>query len=285
MDTRLNTFLVLCQTMNYRAAAEHLHLTQPAVTKQIQSLEQEYGCSLFRYDGHQLHRTPSTRLLESYAQSLRANEQEVKRAIQKASRPLLRVGATKTIGVFVLDKAVLRYLEDPERNISVTIDNTAQLLRLLEENQLDILLLEGAFDKSRYGCRLIRKEPFHGICCAEHPFAGQEIPIDRLYEQELYIREEGSGTRGLLEKDLMENGCDLSVFRRVVCVSGFPLLRKLVASGTGISFAYRAVIGDDPRFAWFKVAGFSKEHEFNAVYLKGTGIGQQAEEFLALLSV
>lgn len=44
MDQRLETFLTVCATMNYRKAAEQLHLTQPAVTKQIQALEALYGC-------------------------------------------------------------------------------------------------------------------------------------------------------------------------------------------------------------------------------------------------
>ena len=57
MDSKLRTFLVLCQTMNYRLAAERLHLSQPAVTKQIQSLEQALQTKLFRYDGHTLHKT------------------------------------------------------------------------------------------------------------------------------------------------------------------------------------------------------------------------------------
>ena len=47
MDSKLHTFLTLCQTMNYRLAAEHLHLSQPAVTKQIQSLEQMLQVSCF----------------------------------------------------------------------------------------------------------------------------------------------------------------------------------------------------------------------------------------------
>ena len=56
MDSRLHTFLTLCNTMNYRIAAEQLHLSQPAVTKQIQALEQGFGTKLFRYDGHTLHK-------------------------------------------------------------------------------------------------------------------------------------------------------------------------------------------------------------------------------------
>ena len=50
MDQKLSTFLTLCSTMNYRRAADALHLTQPAVTKQIQALEAQYGVKLFSYD-------------------------------------------------------------------------------------------------------------------------------------------------------------------------------------------------------------------------------------------
>ena len=63
MDSKLHTFLTLCQTMNYRIAAEHLHLSQPAVTKQIQALEQALHTKLFRYDGHTLHKTEACLLL------------------------------------------------------------------------------------------------------------------------------------------------------------------------------------------------------------------------------
>ena len=58
MDQRLETFLTVCATMNYRKAAERLHLTQPAVTKQIQALEALYGVRLFTYDSRKLRKTP-----------------------------------------------------------------------------------------------------------------------------------------------------------------------------------------------------------------------------------
>lgn len=59
MDQRLLTFLTLCKTMNYRVTAEQLHMTQPAVTKQIQSLEKELDIKLFKYEktGLKDHRT------------------------------------------------------------------------------------------------------------------------------------------------------------------------------------------------------------------------------------
>lgn len=65
MDQRLETFLTVCATMNYRKAAEQLHLTQPAVTKQIQALEALYGVRLFTYDSRKLRKTPQGKRLRS----------------------------------------------------------------------------------------------------------------------------------------------------------------------------------------------------------------------------
>ena len=64
MDQRLETFLTVCATMNYRKAAEQLHLTQPAVTKQIQALEALYGVRLFTYDSRKLRKTAQGETLE-----------------------------------------------------------------------------------------------------------------------------------------------------------------------------------------------------------------------------
>lgn len=63
-EQKLETFLTLCQTMNYRRAAEACSLTQPAVTKQIQALEAYYGVRLFTYDGRRLQKTLQGELLE-----------------------------------------------------------------------------------------------------------------------------------------------------------------------------------------------------------------------------
>ena len=48
LDFRVETFLAVCQTMNFTRAAEQLHVTQPAVTQQIHSLESELNTQLFR---------------------------------------------------------------------------------------------------------------------------------------------------------------------------------------------------------------------------------------------
>ena len=193
MDAKLQTFLMLCQTMNYRSAAEKLHLSQPAVTKQIQSLEQLFHTKLFFYDGHMLHKTEQCLLLEQYAISMQYQFEELQLAIADKERLKLRVGATKTIGDYVLIDAIKDYLSCPQHELSLVVDNTKHLLEMLDENRLDFAIIEGAFSKTKYDSYLLRMEPFVGICTKDHPLCGKHIPIEDLLRETIIVREEGSG--------------------------------------------------------------------------------------------
>ena len=164
MDAKLQTFLVLCKKMNYRLTAEALHLTQPAVTKQIQNLEQQYNTRLFIYDGHRLQKTQDCMILEEYAESLNYNYNEIIKALRGESGTFIRIGATKTIGDYVIGDNVKAHLLSSERSLSLAVDNTEHLLNMLDSAELDFAVIEGLFDKRKYDHRLLRKEPFIGIC-------------------------------------------------------------------------------------------------------------------------
>ena len=102
MDQKLETFLTLCKTMHYGRAAELLHLSQPAVSKHIQAIEAQYGVRLFTYQARRLQKTREGDLLEQYAFSLRYNEEMLLARLHEKSKTLLRIGATKSIGDYIL---------------------------------------------------------------------------------------------------------------------------------------------------------------------------------------
>ncbi|WP_419775474.1 LysR family transcriptional regulator [Ignavigranum ruoffiae] len=114
------SFLSLCETMNYRKTAEFLHLTQPAITKQIQSLESEYGTKLFRYDGRKLQRTDKSYLMESYALSEKINYQQIIELLSTENKEKLRVGLTKSIGEFVILDYLLNYFQRTQELVDCT---------------------------------------------------------------------------------------------------------------------------------------------------------------------
>lgn len=280
MDQKLYTFLTLCQTMNYRLAAECLHLSQPAVTKQIQSLEQSLQTKLFYYDGHTLHKTESCLLLERYAISQQYQFEELQLAIEDKKRQKLRIGATKTIGDYVLIGAIKEYLSCPNHELSLVVDNTKHLLQMLDENQLDFAVIEGSFSKTKYDFYLLRMEPFVGICAKNSPLCGRCVTIDELLKQTIIVREEGSGTRRIFEERLTASGYELSDFYREVSISSFVSIKALVAGGIGISFLYHAVVAGEKDVGTFTVDGITEPHAFHVVYTRNTNASKYAEQFL-----
>ena len=88
LDNRVETFLVLCDIMNYTKTAETLHITQPAVTQQIRWLEEYYGCRLFSYQGKVLRLTEKGETLRRLAQQMTANAQGILQEMQRDFLPV-----------------------------------------------------------------------------------------------------------------------------------------------------------------------------------------------------
>lgn len=264
-DHRIYTFLTLYREMNYRKTAETLNMTQPGVTQHIQFLEAKYGVKLFRYEGKTLYRTPAAEILEQYIKRMMAEEKELRRKLRTDKEYLLRVGATKTIGEFVINPMAERFMRVPSNRLELIVDNTEALLAAIDTGNLDFALIEGRFDKSRYGFRLFRKERFVGICAASHRFAGQRIALEEIFGETLILREKGSGTREIMEQVLLEYGFSVSCFRRTMTVNNFSAIRQFVADNIGITFAYQSV-AEDNRLAVFELEGIEVIREFNYVY-------------------
>ena len=145
MDQRLETFLTVCATMNYRKAAEQLHLTQPAVTKQIQALEALYGVRLFTYDSRKLRKTPQGETLEIYAISQRYQDEELRRALKRQEKTSLRIGATKSIGDYILLPQIIRFLKEPDAELFCAVDMWARRRGPVGGGEVVGVVVEGRF--------------------------------------------------------------------------------------------------------------------------------------------
>lgn len=272
IDYRIRTFLALYETMNYRRTGEQLRLSQPAVSQQIHSLENEYGCKLFIYDGKHLHQTPQAHRLAEYARSALYNDLQLRQELTAAPRKEIRIGVTRTIGTFVIGRILSQYAKNSSANLSVTVDNTELLLHKLEHEELDFLIVEGIFNKERYAHVLFQKAPFLGLCSQQHPFAGQTVTLSDLSGETVVLREHGSGTRAILENTLAEQGYSTDIFSRIICANNPSLILQLVEENVGITFAYEAASGNHTKIAKFHLKGLNEDHEFRVVYLKNTNV-------------
>lgn len=266
LDYRVHTFLTLYVEMNYRKTAEKLNMTQPGVTQHIHYLENYYGVKLFEYDGRALRRTQNADRLKRYFEGALAEEADIRESFANNDMIHIRVGATKTIGEFVIGEQIRNYLCVPEHNLDLIVDNTENLLRMLENSEIDFAVIEGVFDKSRYGYHLYKKESFVGICAKDHAFAGRSVTLEDAMEQELVVREYLSGTRGLLQNAVSERGFSLDSFKKCTSVSNFSVICDIVANNGAITFAYEPISRCREDLATFSLADIYIKGEFNFVY-------------------
>lgn len=266
LDYRVNTFLTLCEEMNYRRTANRLNMTQPGVTQHIHHLENYYGAKLFEYNGKTLTKTKNAEILKKFFDSVKAEETDILSSFTESDITHLTVGATKTIGEYVIVSEISQFLNDPNHSIDVVVDNTKVLLSMLEKSLLDFAIVEGVFDKSKYDYHLYKKESFVGICSKYHPFANNTVKLEELLNENLVVRESSSGTRALLENAISDRGFSFDSFKRYVSVSNFSVICDLIINNKFITFAYEPISKCREDLAVFTVKDMQIYGEFNFVY-------------------
>lgn len=279
VDHRIHTFLTLYREMNYRRTAELLNMTQPGVTQHIQYLEKAYHTKLFQYDGKTLTKTRSAELLKQSMERIMAEELALEKALQVTDTFCLRIGATKTIGEFVILPAAARFAAAAGHRLELVVDNTEILLSMLDDRLLDFALIEGTFDKTKFDYHLFKKEHFVGVCGKQHRFAGRCVPIEDIFSETLIVRERGSGTRGIMEQLLRDRSFSTDCFQKVVTVNNFTAIRHFAASGLGITFAYQPIVDGDDRLSSFQLEDVTVVREFNYVYLSRNIALEQIRRF------
>lgn len=275
LDFRVDTFLMVCRTMNFTRAAQQLHITQPAVSQHIHALEEEYGTKLFHYQGKQLQLTESGRLFLRTAATMHHDALRLREAILQAdARRSLRFGATLTIGEYVMPAPLLRLLEEePDIHLRMLTANTQELLKLVDQGELDFAIVEGYFDKQAYDSLTYCVQRFIPVCGADYVFSRPVRLLEDLLEERLLVREPGSGTRNVLERALEARNLHIGSFRRLTELGSLNLIKTLVCAGAGISFFYQPVVREELERGQLREIPLEDcriHHEFTFLWRRGS---------------
>lgn len=286
LDNRLQTFLTLCETQNYSQAAKKLNITQPAVSQHIQYLENFYNVLLISNKGKNFGLTEEGKVLLEYSKSLKANSERILpllQSIKNKSKPL-NFGATLTIGEYTVPPILSQiFKEDPEISISMVVENTLVLQKMLWEGRIDFALLEGHFNEGEFESKLFSNETFIGICSPENKNSSKVSSIEELLEQNLILRETGSGTRDILEKALYNQNLSVMSFKRRIEISNMNAIKELCHQNVGITFMYKEAVKKEISLGYLKeipIKNFNISHPFCFVYLKNNPDRSQIESWL-----
>ena len=245
LDFRVETFLAVCRHMNFTKAARELSITQPAVSHHIRYLEQVYGAALFRHNGKRLQLTEAGEILRRTLLTMKHDEQHLQKRMQQAATGTrdYSFGATLSVAEFILNEALGRFLHlHPDSRIRMQVADTKVLLSKLDSGELDFAVVEGDFPKAEYDFFVFGTEEYVAAAAPDKAARYRGRQLTQLLGEPLLLREEGSGTRVILEYYLKERGLAAADFARTVEIGNIGAIKTLLKSGYGVSFLYRAAI-------------------------------------------
>lgn len=267
----LRIFIAVAETGKMGLAAKQLFIAQPTVSQVIADIEESYGVQLFERLSKKLYITDAGRQLLSYARHIVSLFDEMECSLRNASAQVrLKLGATITVGACVLTQAVRRFEASyPPAQVQVFVDNTQVIEQMLLRSQLDLALAEGAITHPDLVVRPVIQDELVLVCGAGHPFAERaSLTAADLQGQAFVLREEGSGTRAMLEEYLKENG--VTIDPKWVCHSADSILNA-VADGQGLTLISRLLAGPlvrQGRLHQLPLQGAALGRTFNLVYHK-----------------
>ena len=277
LDFRTETFLTVCQTMNFTAAAKQLNITQPAVSQHIHFLEEQYDTSLFIYQNKQLSLTRSGEILRKHMLTMKNDEKAVMEELRSTltETESLSIGVTMTIGEYaIVDKLANFLIRHPEINIHLHYGNTSQLLTLLDSGQISMAIVEGNYSKKDYSHKKYSTEDYIAVCAASHRFTTPNPHmISDLITERLLVREEGSGTRNILEQNLTARGLHISDFIHYTEVENMHTIIGLLKKDCGISFLYKIAVEPELHSGVLKeipLSDFKMQHDFDIIWEKNS---------------
>ena len=279
LDFRMETFLTVCQCMNFTRASEKLNITQPAVSQHIHFLEKHYNTKLFRYEGKKLKLTGAGEILRNASLTMMHDEISMQNQMQKTDEEEeIHFGATRTVGDVLMGRILERYLRRyPDAKICMIVDNTQELLRKLDEGTIDFALVEGFFQKNEYDHQKYSDENYIAVCAPDYTFNSDKITTDvsveNLFHERLLVREEGSGTREVLERCLDAQNFSIHDFDKVMEVGSLQTIKELTKAGCGITFLYETAVQDELKEGTLKripLKSFEISHEFNFIWRRGS---------------
>ena len=240
-DFRLQVFNTVAKRLNFTKAAEELFITQPAVTKHIQEIENHFKVKLFERNGTKIKLTPAGEVLLQHTDQLFALYQNLEfelNTLTQQSSGKLRIGASTTVAQYVLPP-VLAAFHKKFNNVKVTltINNTEQIEQALQNKNIDLGIIEGQSKNNLFKYTEFVKDELVLVASIHHPLAKKDVikPED-LLKISLLLREPGSGTLEVIAHALKPLGIKISQLQNEMQLGSTESMKLYLLNSEAMAF-------------------------------------------------
>ena len=281
---QLQVFEAVARHLSFTHAAAELFLTQPAVSMQVKQLENVVGIPLYEQLGKSIHLTEAGKLMLRYSTEIRNQVNEIERELDDLKGTeggLLQIAVASTVNNFaarLLSEFCQQY---PRIRVSFDVTNRATLLKKLEANESDLALMGSPPDEMELIGEPFMDNPLVIIAPPNHPLVGEkDIPLRKLKDDPLIMREVGSGTRVAMERFFMKKK-NFKLISSIEMNSNEAIKRSVEAGlGLGIVSLHTIELEKElDRLKVLDVRSFPIVRQWYIVYRKGKRLSIAAESF------
>lgn len=286
----LRVFQTVAEHEHITRASEELILSQPAVTKIIQSLEHEIGLELIERHGRRIVLSHAGHMLHNYARRMFALEREMEEALavlRDVEAGEVTLAANTTTGVYLLPPIVARYRAlYPQVTLHINILNSHEIIEQILNWTLDFGLVEGDPSTLPPGLHVevFEQDELVLVVAPGHRWSGlDELSPEALREGELLLREQGSGIREVIEHALLLHRVQI---RPLFTLSDNEAIKQMVLSGVGAAIVsalavQRELANDDLKR--IPIAGVDLRPQLSLVKRIDKQLSRAAQAFCVLL--
>ncbi|MBI6120782.1 LysR family transcriptional regulator [Salegentibacter maritimus] len=210
MDHKIKIFKEVVLTKSFTKAAKNLYMSQPAVSKTIKNLEEEYGKAFFLREGNSIALTHEGERFLNYAESLLDIYTKMEHEFSSENPAFpdsIKIGASTTIAQYVIPK-IAALLQNTHKDLSFQLisGNTGYIQQLILNGQLDFGIIEGENQNTRLSYEPFVKDELVLVTSTKNKASQEEIRLDQFGDLDFVERESGSGTREVIANALKKQG-------------------------------------------------------------------------------
>lgn len=246
---RLNVFLHVVETNSFSSAAQRLGLSQPTVSKYINSLEKELNVELFHRHSMGVQLTEAGKTMVPWARNLVRDTLDLQNMMGSLDREInghINIACSTTAGKYILPQLAARFRKkNPGVRISILPCTQENINSKLINEEADLGVASVEIGKDGVECQFFFTDHILLIVPTSHPWAKRSsINPDELLGEPILLREPTAGTRRVLQSELAKHDIaieDLNVFLEVGNAEAIVLS---VSAGIGVSFVSKMASAD-----------------------------------------
>ena len=283
---QLRTFMEVSRLRSFSRAAEKLSVTQPAISAQIRSLENEVGARLFDRDGGKVTFTAAGRVFEPFAEHVLQCHTHIGTTISelhRSPRGEIAISANEATSLYVLPTVFAQFKREYTRvSLKIVRADRARTIESVLNREVDFGIVSLPVKDARLLVDVIHKDEVVLVAPNAHPLVSRElVSLPEVLQYPLLLAKQGRQREQL---DELFRAHDTQP-RVTMEVDSSELLKRLVAAGLGMGFLPRAVVAADERAGLLRILrvdGLRLSRELALVYRKEKALTRAGHAFLEI---